>query len=80
MSACEKERCMLLLILLLLLLCLYWRKTEMKRAPHTAKFTLYQMFVKAVPLSQLSVCVSPSSRLFCPLSVSARMRVSLKRY
>lgn len=52
----------------------------MKRAPHTAKFTLYQMFVKAVPLSQLSVCVSPSSRLFCPLSVSARMRVSLKRY
>lgn len=51
----------------------------MKRAPHTAKFTLYQMFVKAVPLSQLSVCVSPS-RLFCPLSVSARMRVSLKRY
>lgn len=55
------------------------KKKKKKRAPHTAKFILYQMFVKALPLSQLSIFVSPS-HLFCPLSVSAPMRVSLNLY
>ena len=64
--ALYKCKLLLQLLLLLLLLCLYWgEKTELKRAPHTAKFTLYQMFVKALPLSLSAVrlCLSFSSSL-----------------